>query len=97
MLDLEELGALRSDTNEQDLALRRTVIVGNALQAVETLAEKNPNADVAAVIASLEHLAAADEEKLELLRLPPRVRSDARRTLELLRADGVGSRGRSAN
>jgi hypothetical protein len=93
MLDLAELTGMRSDTNEQDLALRRAVIVGNALQAVETLAEKNPNADFTAVIESLEQLAAADEEQLKRLQLPTRVRSDARRTLELLRPNELESRG----
>jgi HEAT repeat protein len=92
MLDLEELASLRLDTNEQDLALRRAVIVGNALQAVETLAEKNPNADFTAVIESLEQLAAADAEKLTQSSLPRRVRSDARRLLEILRTDGGRSR-----
>jgi HEAT repeat protein len=95
MLALEELMSLRSDTSEQDLALRRAVIVGNALEAVETLAEKNPNADFTAVSESLEQLAAADPEGLTHWQL--RVRSDARRMLEILRADGVGSRGQSMN
>jgi hypothetical protein len=91
MLDLDALASLQSDDDEQNIALRRGVIVGSALEAVETLAQKNPAANFSAVIESLEQLAAADEKSLAELQLPPRVVSDARRTLELLLRDGVGS------
>jgi hypothetical protein len=85
MLDMEELLAMKAEGEEQDAAFKRAVIVGNALQAVETLAAKNPSADFSAVIESLEQLAAADREVLKKVQLPSRVSSDARRVLKALR------------
>jgi hypothetical protein len=92
MLDMEELLSMKAEADSQDSAFRQSVIVGNALEAVETLAAKNPSADFSAVIDSLEQLAAADPETLKKAQLPSRVSSDARRVLELLQANGVGSR-----
>jgi hypothetical protein len=98
MLDLDELTSLRSDGDEQDLSLRQAVIVGNALHATESLAEKNPSADFAPVIESLGQLAAADRSTLSEAALPARVALDARRLLEILKSrqaeqtNGAGSR-----
>jgi hypothetical protein len=63
--------------------------VGNALQAVEILAEKNPNADFALVLDSLAQLAAAEPDALRMLALPTRIISDARRLRERLQATGL--------
>jgi HEAT repeat protein len=95
MLDLNELARLPQATDEKSQALRRAVIVGNALQAVDTLAVQNRSADFSPVIESLEQLAAADADALRQLHLPTRVISDARRELERLRASGADIREQS--
>jgi HEAT repeat protein len=92
MLDMEELTAMKAEADSQDSAFRQAVIVGNALEAVKTLAAKNTSADFSAVIESLEQLADVDREALKKAQLPSRVSSDARRVLESLQADEVGSR-----
>jgi hypothetical protein len=84
MLDIDELLAVKAEAEGQSAAFKRTVIVGNALQALETLAERNPSADFAPVIESLEQLADADQELLVKAQLPSRAVSDARRILERL-------------
>jgi HEAT repeat protein len=85
MLDLEELTASRAEAPSQDETFMRAVIVGNALQAVETLADQNPDVDFSPVKESLDRLANADREMLGKAQLPSRVASDARRLLERLR------------
>ncbi len=92
MLDIDELLAMKAETGEQDPSFKRAVIVGNALQAVETLADQNPSADYSALIESLQQLAAADRETLNKAQLPSRVVSDARRVLEKLQANMTARR-----
>jgi HEAT repeat protein len=84
MLDIEELAAMRRGENERTEQARRAVIVGNALQAVEALAERNLSADLSLVIESLEQLAAADNRKLNDALVPTRAASEAQRVLESL-------------
>jgi HEAT repeat protein len=84
MLDLTELAGTRNIDNERAEAERRAVIVGNALQAVETLAERNPGADLSLVIESLEQLAAAQTQELTDALVPTLAASEARRVLESL-------------
>ncbi|HEY3393772.1 MAG TPA: HEAT repeat domain-containing protein [Lacipirellulaceae bacterium] len=84
MLDVEELAALRTVDNERAEAGRRAIIVGNALQAVEALAKRNPDADLSLVIESLEQLAAADTQELNDVLVPTRAASEAKRVLESL-------------
>jgi hypothetical protein len=84
MLDLTELAGTRHVDNERAEAERRAVIVGNALQAVETLAQRNPSADLSLVIESLEQLAAAETKELTDALVPTLAASEARRVLESL-------------
>jgi hypothetical protein len=91
MLDLEELTSMRVEAVGQDETFKRAVIVGNALQAVETLADKNPDVDFSPVNESLQQLANADRAQLDKARLPSRVASDAQRLLERLRTRRVGN------
>jgi hypothetical protein len=91
MLDLEELAAMRTVDNERAEAGRRAVIVGNALQAVEALAKRNPTADLSLVIESLKQLAAADTRELNDALVPTRAASEAKRVLESLQ-DHVAER-----
>jgi hypothetical protein len=87
MLDLTELAGTRNVDNERAEAERRAVIVGNALQAVETLAERNPSADLSLVIESLEQLAAADAKELTDALVPTMAASEAQRVLESLESN----------
>jgi hypothetical protein len=89
MLDIQELVHLKTEVGGQEQTFKRSVIVANALQAVEALAEKNPTADLSAVIEALEELAATDRETLNKAQLPARVVSDARRVLELLKTNSA--------
>ena len=81
MLDLEELAAMRSGENERAEQARRTVIVGNALQAVEALAEQTPRADLSPVIESLKQLASASTRELNDALVPTIAASEAKRVL----------------
>jgi HEAT repeat protein len=92
MLDVEELASVREETDEQDRAFKRAVIVSNALQAVDELARRNSSADFSLVIESLERLSEADAEALAKVQIPSRVVSDARRALDSLQARGIRSR-----
>ena len=40
MLDLEEMAGVREETDEQSRAMKRAVVVSNALKAAEELADK---------------------------------------------------------
>jgi HEAT repeats len=86
MLDLEELASKRTDNDQRSEATRRAAIVGNALQAVESLAARSPSADLSPVIDVLERLAAADEHVLEAAQVPTRAASEAQRVLTLVQS-----------
>jgi HEAT repeat protein len=92
MLDLEESAGVREETDEQSRAMKRAVVVSNALKAVEELGRRNPDANLAVVIESLEQLAEANSEALTKAQLPPRAASDAAHVLKVLQA----TRGRAA-
>jgi hypothetical protein len=85
MLDPEETAALREEPDDQSRAMKRAVVVSNALMAVEELARKNPDADLSIVIEAINQLAAADAGTLAKAQLPPRAASDAAHVLEVLR------------
>jgi hypothetical protein len=61
------------------------VFVQPAMKAAETLAQQNPQADLAPVIEALERIVAADSAALDKARLPAAAVSYARRTLETLK------------
>ena len=84
MLDPQELASVREETDDQERAFKRAVIVSNALQAAQELARQNQDADLSLVVDALERLARADADILASAQLPSRVAFDARRTLEIL-------------
>ncbi len=88
MLDLEQMADETQPADSQTRVLHRSAIVQTALTAAEQLAEQNPDADLSLVIASLERLAAADEQDLAAAQLPPQAAAAARATLKALRTDG---------
>jgi hypothetical protein len=87
MLDLEELSSAGKVDNERAEQARRAVIVGNALQATEALAERNPSADFSLVIESLKQLSAASTQQLNDALVPARAASEAKRILESLESN----------
>ena len=89
MIDVEELASVQEESVEQDRVFKRAVIVGNALQAVEALAQKNPGADLSLVTESLERLSTAEADELARVYIPTRAAANARRVLEALRTKGV--------
>lgn len=84
MLDLDELASRRAAADAKVDMLPAAALVGIALEAVEALVEKNPNADLAPVLQALQRLATAEPAALQKLQLPTRLASDARRVLESL-------------
>ena len=64
MLDLDELTQTTKEKNGQVLPSKRVVFVQPAMAAVQMLAQQNPSADLAPVVASLERLASADTTQL---------------------------------
>lgn len=84
MLDLEELAGVPPESNVQDLAFKRALVVTNALEGVDALARQNPSADFTPVVESLERLVAADEETLAQAQILRGVVIEARRMLKLL-------------
>jgi HEAT repeat protein len=85
MLELQDLDSAQEESNPQDRAFKRAVIVSNAVKATQKLAEQNSSADFAPLIAALEQLAAADEAALEKARIPIGVIPEVQRTLKQLR------------
>ncbi len=86
MLELEELGGLRGEENDQDRKSKRALIVFNALTATEELAKQNSTADFSPLVEALNHIVTADEATLTKAFLPTRAVSDAKRILEKLRS-----------
>lgn len=86
MLDLAELASVSDKTNVEDSGFKRAVVVASAIDATHALARQNPQADLSAVIQSIERLVATESNELEKAHIPKRVISDAQRSLELLRA-----------
>ncbi len=89
LAEMLEPAPLASVEEEPELQLsarlaKRATIVHNALEATLTLAQKNPQADLAPIIDSLRQLASADEQTLAEAMISVGAVSDARRTLELL-------------
>jgi HEAT repeat protein len=84
MLDLEVLARAGSPADGQAPAIKRSVIVHTAIEAVKELARQNPAADLALVIEALEHITTADDEALNDAQLPPRLVSEAGDALKLI-------------
>jgi hypothetical protein len=85
MLDLDDLPSVQEETNDQNRAFKRAVIVSNAIQATQELARQNPDADLSPIVQALERIASADEATLDKARIPTRVVPNVRNTLEELR------------
>jgi HEAT repeat protein len=86
MLDPQETSSVDQEPNEAARFFKRSLIMTNALEAVEKLASDNPTADFSPVVAVLDHVVAATPADLEQARIRPGVVPRAKETLELLRS-----------
>ncbi len=86
MLDMNELAGVRDEKNEGK-QFKRTVLIVSAIDAARALARQNPQANLAPVISELERIASAETKTLEKSYVSPRVVSDAKVALDLLKAE----------
>jgi len=86
MLDMNEQAGVR-DEKEEGKQFKRTVLIVSAIDATRALAKQNPKANLAPIISALEQIASADKETLKKANVSPRVVSDAKVALDLLKAE----------
>jgi hypothetical protein len=76
MLELTDLPSVQEETTDDKKTTnvarlnKRALIVNNAIYAAHELAQKNPSADFAPIVASLEQIVAANKEALQQARIP---------------------------
>jgi HEAT repeat protein len=90
MLDLSELAKVArtdSKSDDQDPAFRSAVVISTAIDASHALARQNPQADLSSVQKALEALVKADDAALQKAHVPPRIVADARRALDMMKAE----------
>jgi hypothetical protein len=86
MLDINEQAGVR-DEKDEGKPFKRTVIIVSAIDAAHALARQNPKANLAPILSALEQIASADKTSLEKAHVAPRVVSDAKVALDLLKAE----------
>jgi HEAT repeats len=84
MLDPEEMASIREEPSPPAQFYKRSLIVTNALEAVEKLHAKDPSADFSPVIEVLQKIIAAKPAELEQARFHPTIVPRAKETLLLL-------------
>jgi HEAT repeats len=89
MLDLDELAGVREEQGEANQQIKRTMLIGSAIQAAQALAQQNPKADVSPIVKALQRIAAADKDTLRKAHIEPPLVFVARRSLEQLKAAEV--------
>jgi hypothetical protein len=87
MLDLSELASVRGEEEGRNQQLKRTLLIGSAIESAHALKTQKPNADLSLVIQALERIAAADDATLEKAHIEPKVVKDAKRALDMLKAE----------
>jgi HEAT repeat protein len=85
MLDMNELAGVRNE-KEEGKQFKRTVLIVSAIDAAHALARQNSKANLASITSALEQIARADKETLKKAYIAPRIVSDAKVALELLRS-----------
>ncbi len=85
MLDPDEMASVREEPSVPAQFYKRSLIVTNALEAVEKLARENPKADFEPVIEVLNRIAIAEPADLERARFHPTIVPRAKQTLEMLK------------
>jgi hypothetical protein len=86
MLDMNEQAGVR-DEKEEGKQFKRTVLIVSAIDAAHALALQNPKANLEPVITALNQIATADKATLEKAQIAPRVVSDAKVALDLLKVE----------
>jgi monomeric isocitrate dehydrogenase len=82
MLDFTEPSSVQEEKEPSDRLAKRTLIMGNAMEAAQELAKKNPDADLSEITAALEKLIHADPAELQKSMVNPyRVIAAAKSTL----------------
>jgi HEAT repeat protein len=84
MLDLAEMSSVREEPSAPAQFYKRSLIVTNALEAIEKLHAANPSADFAPVSEVLKKIFAAKPAELEQARFHPTIVPRATETLRLL-------------
>jgi len=82
MLDPDEMSSVREEPSLPGQFSKRSLIVTNALHAVEELHRENPSADFTPVTEVLQKVIAMDQKDLDAARIHPTVVPRARETLE---------------
>jgi HEAT repeat protein len=86
MIDMNELAGVR-DEKPEGQPFKRTVLIVSAIEATRSLAKQNPQAKIEPIIAALEQIVNADKETRQKALISPRVVSDAKVALQLLKAE----------
>ena len=85
MLDPDEMASVSEEPSVPAQFIKRSLIVSNALDAVDKLAHENPQANFQSVIKVLNRIVAAQGADLERARFHPLIVPRARETLALLK------------
>jgi hypothetical protein len=91
MLDPTEMSSVREEPSEPAQFYKRSLIVTNALEAVEDLHKQQPDANFGPVIEVLEQVIATDDAGLEKARFHPTIVPRAKETLKKLQAAASSS------
>jgi hypothetical protein len=86
MLDPTEMSSVREEPSEPAQFYKRSLIVTNALEAVEDLHKQKPAANFGPVIEVLEQVISTDDAGLEKARFHPTIVPRAKETLKKLQA-----------
>jgi hypothetical protein len=84
MLDADEFGSVREESDQRLQPFKRAVIMKNAMQAATQLSRADPNADLSAVHDALSTIAEATPTELREALIDAHVQAEAVRTLEFL-------------
>jgi hypothetical protein len=85
MLDMNEQAGVR-DEKEEGKPFKRTVLIVSAIDAAHALAQQSPKANLKPIVSALEQIASADKETLQKANVSPRVVSDAKVALNMLKS-----------
>jgi HEAT repeat protein len=86
MLDVAEMAKQSEKVgDETNAAFKHHLIIASAIDAAHALARKNAEADLSALIQSLENLANVDSQTLKAAGVPPKIASDAKHALSMIK------------
>jgi len=74
------------DETDEGKPFKRTVIIVSAIDAAHALARQNPKANLTPITSALKQIASADQETIRKANVSPRVVSDAKVALNLLKS-----------